>query len=96
MKIYCVCGFGLGSSMIARANVEELCEKLGIEAEIETCDLGSIAGINGDMFVTTREIAEEFPEELKPKTVILTNFVKKSEIESTLKPYLLKLDNQEN
>lgn len=91
MKIYCVCGFGLGSSMIARSNVEELCDKLGIDAEIETSDLGSIAGINGDLFVTTREIAEEFPEELKSKTVVLTNFVKKSEIEAVLTPHLLNL-----
>lgn len=91
MKIYCVCGFGLGSSMIARANVEELCDSLGIDAEVLTCDLGSIAGINGELFVTTREIAEQFPEELKPKTVVLKNFVRKAEIEATLKPFILKL-----
>ena len=88
MKILCVCGFGLGSSMIAKVNVEEICSDQGVEADVDTCDLGSIAGTNADLYVTTRELFEDFPDKLREKTLCITNFVKKKEIAAELLPWL--------
>jgi PTS system ascorbate-specific IIB component len=90
MKIVCVCGMGLGSSVIAKMNIESVLKKLNFDASVETCDLGSINSVVGDLYVTTREISETFPSDIMKKTVVLTNFVKKTEIESILEPILKK------
>lgn len=92
MKIICVCGMGLGSSVIAKMNIESVLRKLKIDATVETCDLGSINSVTGDLYVTTREICETFPKNIMEKTVVLTNFVKKSEIESVIEPMLKKVN----
>jgi len=91
MKIICVCGMGLGSSIIAKMNIESVMKKLNFDADVETCDLGSVTSVIGDLYVTTREIAETFPTNIMKKTVILTNFVKKSEIENIIEPILKEL-----
>ena len=91
MKIVCVCGMGLGSSVIASMNVRDVLKKLGIQATVDTCDLGSVRSNPADLYVTTRELAGNMPEEMKSKTAILTNFVKKAEMESTLAPFLAKI-----
>lgn len=88
MKIVCVCGMGLGSSVIAKMNIEQVLKKMQIEAQVETCDLGSIRSISADVYVTTRELAVTMPEELQVKTLVLTNFVRKVEIESSLGNFL--------
>jgi PTS system ascorbate-specific IIB component len=88
MRIVCVCGMGLGSSVIASMNVKDILKKLGIKAEVETCDLGSVRSNPADFFITTRELASNMPEEIKSKTVILTNFIKKADMEAALAPFL--------
>jgi PTS system ascorbate-specific IIB component len=91
MKIVCVCGMGLGSSVIAKMNIESVLKKLKYEAIVETCDVGSIRSVVGDLYVTTRELADNFPSDIMNKTVVLTNFVKKTEIESAIEPIIKNL-----
>lgn len=91
MKIICICGMGLGSSVIAKMNIESVLQKLNYDAVVDTCDIGSIRSVSGDLYVTTRELAENLPDEIKEKTVVLTNFVKKAEIEKVMEPLLKEL-----
>lgn len=88
MKIVCVCGMGLGSSVIAKINIEQVLKNMGVTAEVETCDLGSIRSVKADLYITTRELAVTMPEELQASTLVLTNFVRKVEIEKSLADYL--------
>lgn len=90
MNIVCVCGMGLGSSVIAKINIEKVLKDLGIDAKVETCDLGSVRGMQADMFVTTRELAGNMPSEYASKTVVLLNFVNKSEVESAIRDHFNK------
>ncbi|GAA1093795.1 PTS sugar transporter subunit IIB [Tsukamurella spumae] len=80
MKIVCVCGMGLGSSVIAKINLEQVLTKLGVDAQVETTDLGSVRSTKADYYVTTRELADNMPEEVKDSTIVLTNFVRKEEM----------------
>jgi len=88
MKILCVCGMGLGSSLIAKMNIDEILKEMNIRATVETCDVGSIRSEKADLYVTTRELAANIPAENAAKTVILTNFVKKDEIRKAMEPVL--------
>lgn len=91
MKIVCVCGMGLGSSVIAKMNIEQVLKKMALSATVDTCDLGSVRSVPADLYVTTRELATSMPAEVQSKTIVLTNFVRKVEIESSIGDYLKNL-----
>lgn len=88
MHIICVCGMGLGSSVIAKMNIEQVLKNMDITATVDTCDLGSVRSVVADVYVTTRELAASMPTEIQEKTIVLTNFVRKVEIESCIGDYL--------
>jgi ascorbate PTS system EIIB component len=90
MKILCICGMGLGSSLIAKMNIDDILREMGIQATVETCDVGSVNSERADIYVTTRELASNIPKENADRTVILTNFVKKDEIRKAMEPVLAK------
>ncbi|WP_311443963.1 PTS sugar transporter subunit IIB [Fannyhessea vaginae] len=91
MKIFAVCGFGVGSSVIAKMNIEQIIANRNLnDIEVDTVDLGSVQGVDADLFVTTHEMYENFPDELKPKTVAVDNFVEINSLEEVLLPYLCK------
>ena len=85
MKICAVCGFGVGSSVVAKMNIESILSQEGKgDIEVETVDLGSVMGVDADVFFTTHELFDNFPDELKPKTVVLDNFVDLDSIKEKL------------
>jgi PTS system ascorbate-specific IIB component len=85
MKICAVCGFGVGSSVIAKMNIESILAEEGrSDIEVETVDLGSVSGVDADIFVTTNELFDNFPDELKDKTIVLSNFVDKASIKQAI------------
>lgn len=90
MKIYCVCGMGLGSSLIAKMNLDKILQDEGIQASVENCDIGNIVGMAGDYYVTTKELAANMPAEFKDKTIILADFINLEAIKEVLLPVIKK------
>lgn len=88
MKITCVCGMGMGSSLIAKMNIESILSQEGIEAEVDNCDLGSVSTQNSDWYVTTRELADNMPENIKDHTIVLTDFISVDAIREELVKHL--------
>ena len=83
IKIFTVCPQGLGSSLIAKINVEKALTKMGVEGEVETAGVTSITGQTFDLIVTVPEMADSL-ERYKDKLVFVTNFFKRDEIADTL------------
>ena len=83
IKIFTVCPQGLGSSLIAKINVQKALEKMGIEGEVETAGVTSITGQQFDLIVTVPEMSDSL-ERYKDKLVFVTNFFKRDEIADTL------------
>lgn len=90
MKIVCVCGFGLGSSVIAKMNLENILSEYDGDFEVETIDLGSVNGSQADYYITTSGMVDNFPTELLEKTIVLTNFVNQDEMKEAIKKILIK------
>ena len=85
MKLVAVCGFGVGSSIIAKMNIESILQKRNREdIVVETIDLGSVQGADGDYYVTTYELFDNFPDGIKERTIVLNNFIDLAAIESAL------------
>lgn len=90
MKIVCVCGFGLGSSVIAKINLENILSNKQVDAEVDTVDVGSINGIQADYFITTAGMIDSFPSELREKTLVLNNFVNQAEMEKAVEEIIAR------
>lgn len=88
MKIYCVCGMGLGSSLIAKMNVESILKQEGIDAKVDNCDIGVVTSVQADIYVTTAEMAKSMPEDIRAKTVILNDFINMESIRNNLMSHI--------
>ncbi|MHC5250390.1 PTS sugar transporter subunit IIB [Enterococcus sp. LJL90] len=75
MEIYTVCGMGMGSSLIAKLNVEKILKEANIEANVNYTDIGSITGRQADYYILTKELADNVPDTLKDKVIIVSNFI---------------------
>ena len=60
LKIVTVCGNGIGSSLMLKMKIEEICKENDIPAQVESSDFNSAKGISCDLIITVKEIAAEF------------------------------------
>lgn len=58
MRIMAVCSTGLGSSFMIEMKVKEVMRELGIDAEVEHTDLGSVTPGLADVFICTKDLAD--------------------------------------
>lgn len=81
MKILAVCGMGIGTSVLLKANAEKAARDLGLDAEVEVADIGTARGAaaSADLVLTSGELADELGDAGVPVTVV-TNFVDAEEI----------------
>ena len=81
MNILCVCGNGIGTSVLLKVNVESVAADLGSDA-------GSAKGTANmnDLVLTSAELAPELEGTTTPVEVI-TNFMDTDEIKSVLEKY---------
>jgi len=91
VKIFCVCGIGLGTSMMAKMNVDKMCKEVGLEADVEPIDAGSVKGQKADLIITTKSIAKAIGNINVKKMVIIDNFVNKDKLRSEIIPILEEL-----
>ena len=86
MKILCVCGLGMGSSLILKMSVEKAMSELGVYCDVEHWAAGTMEGMKFDLIVA----AEDFRDELKGRdnVVFVKNVVRVPEIKKGLKAYL--------
>ncbi len=60
LKIITVCGNGIGSSLMLKMKIEEICADNNIQADVESIDFNAAQGKQADLIVTVKELASEF------------------------------------
>ncbi|GAB2566947.1 PTS sugar transporter subunit IIB [Gracilibacillus alcaliphilus] len=80
LKIMTVCGFGLGSSMVLKMNLDAVLKDLGIEADVFTGDVSSATGTSCDYIFTSNELAGNIKSATSTPVVVINSFVDKAEI----------------
>ena len=83
MKIICVCGLGMGSSLILRMNVEEVLVEAGVKADVEHSDTSSARFEKCDYIVTTPDLKNSLEGSIGV-IVVSANIVDKEEIKRAL------------
>ncbi|PHM49927.1 PTS sugar transporter subunit IIB [Xenorhabdus miraniensis] len=92
MKITVVCGNGLGTSLIMEMSIKNILQELGVEASVEHVDLGSAKGTVSDIFVGTKDIAEQLIiQNADRKIIALENMLDKSAMRVRLSAALAEL-----
>ncbi len=92
MKITVVCGNGLGSSLMMEMSIKSILKDLSVNAEVDHVDLGSAKGTPSDIYVGTRDIAEQLNSQaVNGKVVSLDNMIDKVAMKAKLSVALREL-----
>ena len=86
MKILCVCGLGMGSSLILKMTVEKAMQQLGIPCEVEHQAAGMMSGLEPDLIVASQDFADELAG--RDNVVFVTNVVKVDEAKANIEAFL--------
>lgn len=89
MKVMVVCGHGLGTSLIMEMAVKKIFGELGVSAEVDHEDLGSAKGSAADMYIGTKDIAQQLEAQgVSGKIVALKNMVDKVDMKARIEAAL--------
>ncbi|MBD2801794.1 PTS sugar transporter subunit IIB [Xenorhabdus szentirmaii] len=92
MVITIVCGNGLGTSLIMEMSIKNILKELGVEANVEHIDLGSAKGTASDIFIGTKDIAEQLiTQNVDGKIIALENMLDKSAMKARLSAVLFEI-----
>lgn len=92
MKIYTVCGNGIGSSLLLKMKVEQIAEENGIVVDVESVDSNAAVGKEADLFITVKEFENIFPE--GTNVAIIRSYTNKKKITEDILPILKKLSEK--
>ena len=90
-KIQTVCGFGCGSSLMLRMNIESIAKKHNYEIEAFCGDVGSCCANQCDVIFISEELADRIKDRAQVPVVALKNFMNKAEVEEKSLAYLASL-----
>ncbi len=91
MKIYTVCGNGIGSSLLCKMKVEQIAQEHDIDVDVESVDSNAAVGKDADLFVTVKEFANIFKDD--QKVAIIRSYTNKKKIEEDILPILEEMNN---
>jgi len=87
MHIVCVCGLGMGSSLILKMTVDKALKELGATGhDIEHWDAGTVDSKQPDLIVTSADFESRFAG--RKNVVFVNNVVATAEVKEKLKAYL--------
>ena len=89
MKILTVCGMGSGSSLILKMNVDKILGDMGVDADVEVCDLGSAKGTQAYLIISTTGLKSQL-DDITVEKIFITNVINKEELTVALKEHFDK------
>ncbi len=87
MKVLCVCGNGLGSSLIVKMNAAKVFKELGVKANIKNCDLASAKSDKADLYIGDKNIVKNITN---GNVILLDRVADKAELNTKISDYLNK------
>lgn len=91
IKVLAVCGFGVGTSLILRMNIEKVLKENGIDAEVINSDVTTGTSIDCDVIFTSKELYSLLKEKVKAPLVQIDNFMSNGEIAEKGLPVIKEL-----
>lgn len=91
LNVICVCGYGLGTSLILKMQLDEVFQEAGIDAEVTPCDITSAAGLSADIFFTSAEFHDQLQAGTTSPVVEVHDFLDKKLLTEIAVPAARKL-----
>jgi len=88
MKFLAVCGFGVGSSMMLRMQVDKVAKEMGLKATVENTDLTSAKADRPDAIFTSNELAPEIRNAVTCPVFAIKRYTDRTEIKAALEEFL--------
>jgi len=83
-SIVCCCGMGMGTSLLAKMNIEKALNNIGVRGvNVEHCTLSEAKGSRYDLYVVSKDLEEQV--KTLSKVIILDNIMNIKEAETKLK-----------
>ncbi|MFT8705208.1 PTS sugar transporter subunit IIB [Bifidobacterium aquikefiricola] len=88
MNILCVCGNGIGTSVLLKVNVEQVASDMNMDVNVTTSDAGSAKGTANmsDLVLTSPQLAAEL-EGVDVPVETIENFMDPDEVKKILEKY---------
>ncbi|WEV65966.1 MULTISPECIES: PTS sugar transporter subunit IIB [unclassified Bifidobacterium] len=88
MDILCVCGHGIGTSVLLKVNVESVASDLDMDVNVTTADIGAAKGTAdaSDLVMTSPQLAPQLDGVTTPIETV-NNFMDTDEIKAILEKY---------
>jgi PTS system ascorbate-specific IIB component len=90
-KIQTVCGFGCGSSLMLRMNIEGILKKHNLEAEVFCGDVDTCCSNQCDVIFISKELSERILNRAKVPVISIDEFMNNVEIEGKVLEYFNNL-----
>ncbi|HPW53600.1 MAG TPA: PTS sugar transporter subunit IIB [Erysipelotrichaceae bacterium] len=87
-KIQAVCGFGVGSSMMLKMNIEKIAKEHGYDVHVFCGDVATSTANQCDVIFTSKDLGNRIVQRATVPVIILNNFMDKKEIEEKVLAYL--------
>ena len=89
--IQVVCGFGIGSSLMLKIQIDEILSKNNLEADTLCSDLATCLSNKCDVIFISRELVDRIEDRAEVPIVIVDNFMDKNELENKVFDYFKSL-----
>ncbi|WP_461206845.1 PTS sugar transporter subunit IIB [Clostridium sp. DL1XJH146] len=91
LRVLAVCGFGVGTSLILRMNIETVLKKHGIAAEVTNSDITTASSVPTDVIFTSAELYAQLESKVTVPLIQINNFMNNTEIEEKGIPVIEEL-----
>lgn len=79
IRVFAVCGMGLGTSVILKSRLKEALEEAGVDYQLDVTDAGAASGSQADLIFTSEELVDQIRAR-GAKVVVIENFMDRGEI----------------
>lgn len=80
LNVLTVCGFGVGTSLILKMNIESVLKSNNIDAEVSNTDITTAPSYSADIIFTSNELYEQLKSVVNVPVVKIDNFMDLKEI----------------
>ncbi len=95
IKVKTVCGFGVGSSILMKIQVDEILKDYNLNADVEACDLMTISAVDCDLIFTSTHFFEEISNMCDKVIIPIDDVLNKDTVKSAVDNGLRQLKRLE-
>lgn len=91
LKVFAVCGMGLGTSNILKSRLKEALNNQGVDHSLEVTDASAANGQDADIIFTSDELADKINNK-NAEVVVIKNFTDRNEINGKVEEAVAKVE----